>query len=166
MRGLWTHCRHVSCVRKFVKLTKEEFTDESALINFIEETANDIFDQVTLDEHKIEQSLEAKSIKSGVELEIIQHVYEEAMETYVESDTMDIHQWAFSCVNATIANIDEGKKGGLWDNIHKKRKRIKAGSKEKMRKPGSDGAPTNDDFENARSEEFAAFAELVLRRLH
>jgi nicotinic acid mononucleotide adenylyltransferase len=141
--------------KKVRQINKEEFTDESALINFIEETANDIFDQVTLDEHKIEQSLEAKSIKSGVELEIIQHVYEEAMETYVESDTMDIHQWAFSCVNATIANIDEGKKGGLWDNIHKKRKRIKAGSKEKMRKPGSDGAPTNDDFENARSEEFA-----------
>ena len=87
------------------------------------------------------------------------------METYVESDTMDIHQWAFSCVNATIANIDEGKKGGLWDNIHKKRKRIKAGSKEKMRKPGSDGAPTNDDFENARSEDVnEAFAELFTEK--
>ena len=151
--------------KKVRQINKEEFTDESALINFIEETANDIFDQVTLDEHKIEQSLEAKSIKSGVELEIIQHVYEEAMETYVESDTMDIHQWAFSCVNATIANIDEGKKGGLWDNIHKKRKRIKAGSKEKMRKPGSDGAPTNDDFENARSEDVnEAFAELFTEK--
>ena len=152
-------------VREIRAKAQEEFTDESALIKFIEETANDIFDQVTLDEHKIEQSLEAKSIKSGVELEIVQHVYEEAMETYVESDTMDIHQWAFSCVNATIANMDEGKKGGLWDNIHKKRKRIKAGSKEKMRKPGSDGAPTNDDFENARSEDVnEAFAELFTEK--
>jgi hypothetical protein len=35
------------------------------------------------------------------------------------------------------------KKRGLWDNIHAKRKRIKAGSGEKMRKPGSKGAPTN-----------------------
>lgn len=34
-------------------------------------------------------------------------------------------------------------KRGLWDNIHAKRKRIKAGSGEKMRKPGSKGAPTN-----------------------
>ena len=34
------------------------------------------------------------------------------------------------------------KKRGLWDNIHAKRKRIKAGSGEKMRKPGSKGAPT------------------------
>ena len=32
---------------------------------------------------------------------------------------------------------------GLWDNIHAKRKRIKAGSGEKMRKPGSKGSPTN-----------------------
>jgi hypothetical protein len=31
---------------------------------------------------------------------------------------------------------------GLWDNIHAKQKRIKAGSGEKMRKPGSEGAPT------------------------
>ena len=33
-------------------------------------------------------------------------------------------------------------KKGLWDNIHAKRKRIKAGSGERMRKPGEKGAPT------------------------
>ena len=33
-------------------------------------------------------------------------------------------------------------KRGLYSNIHAKRKRIKAGSGEKMRKPGSKGAPT------------------------
>jgi hypothetical protein len=31
---------------------------------------------------------------------------------------------------------------GLWANIHAKRKRIAAGSGEKMRKPGEPGAPT------------------------
>ena len=31
---------------------------------------------------------------------------------------------------------------GLWANIHAKRNRIKAGSGEKMRKPGAPGAPT------------------------
>ena len=31
---------------------------------------------------------------------------------------------------------------GLWANIHAKRDRIKAGSGEKMRSPGSKGAPT------------------------
>ena len=37
----------------------------------------------------------------------------------------------------------------LYRNIHKKRKRIKAGSKEKMRKPGSKGAPTDKAFKQA-----------------
>ena len=35
---------------------------------------------------------------------------------------------------------------GLYDNIHAKRKRIAAGSKEKMRKVGSKGAPTAENF--------------------
>ena len=34
------------------------------------------------------------------------------------------------------------KRPGLWANIHAKRKRIKAGSGERMRKPGEKGAPT------------------------
>jgi len=34
------------------------------------------------------------------------------------------------------------KRPGLWANIHAKRKRIKAGSGETMRKPGEPGAPT------------------------
>jgi|TARA_R110000850_G_scaffold84218_2_gene180763 hypothetical protein len=34
-------------------------------------------------------------------------------------------------------------KPGLWANIHAKRARIKAGSGEKMRSPGSTGSPTN-----------------------
>ena len=38
---------------------------------------------------------------------------------------------------------------GLYDNIHAKRKRIKEGSKEKMRKPGTKGAPTNKQFKRA-----------------
>ena len=34
------------------------------------------------------------------------------------------------------------KRPGLWANIHAKRDRIAKGSGEKMRKPGSKGAPT------------------------
>ena len=37
-------------------------------------------------------------------------------------------------------------KPGLYANIHAKRERIKAGSGEKMRKPGTKGAPTKQDF--------------------
>ena len=40
-------------------------------------------------------------------------------------------------------------KRGLYANIHAKRKRIKAGSKEKMRKVGSKGAPTAKAFKQA-----------------
>ena len=40
----------------------------------------------------------------------------------------------------------EGGKVGLYENIHKKRARIAAGSGEKMRKPGAKGAPTKADF--------------------
>ena len=41
------------------------------------------------------------------------------------------------------------KKKGLYDNVNAKRKRIAAGSGEKMRKPGSKGAPTAADFKKA-----------------
>ena len=40
-------------------------------------------------------------------------------------------------------------KPGLYANIHAKRKRIKAGSGEKMRKPGAKGAPTAKQFKRA-----------------
>ena len=38
---------------------------------------------------------------------------------------------------------------GLYANIHAKRKRIKEGSKEKMRKPGAKGAPTAKAFKQS-----------------
>lgn len=40
-------------------------------------------------------------------------------------------------------------KAGLYANIHAKRERIAEGSKEKMRKPGSPGAPTDAAFKKA-----------------
>jgi hypothetical protein len=40
-------------------------------------------------------------------------------------------------------------KPGLYANIHAKRERIKEGSGEKMRKPGSAGAPTAKDFKQS-----------------
>ena len=41
------------------------------------------------------------------------------------------------------------KKQGLYANIHAKRNRIAAGSGEKMRKPGSKGAPTEKAFKKS-----------------
>tara|TARA_B100000674_G_scaffold472617_1_gene462624 strand:+ start:387 stop:542 length:156 start_codon:yes stop_codon:yes gene_type:complete len=41
------------------------------------------------------------------------------------------------------------KRPGLYANILAKRRRIKAGSKEKMRKKGAKGAPTKANFKRA-----------------
>jgi hypothetical protein len=41
-------------------------------------------------------------------------------------------------------------KKGLYANIHAKRRRIAAGSGEKMRQPGDPGAPTAKDFANSK----------------
>jgi hypothetical protein len=41
-------------------------------------------------------------------------------------------------------------KQGLYANIHAKRKRIARGSKERMRKPGSKGAPTASVFRKSK----------------
>tara|TARA_R100000700_G_C3143257_1_gene124375 strand:+ start:875 stop:1039 length:165 start_codon:yes stop_codon:yes gene_type:complete len=43
------------------------------------------------------------------------------------------------------------KRKGLWANIHAKRKRIKAGSGERMRKKGAKGAPTAAQIRKART---------------
>jgi len=41
-------------------------------------------------------------------------------------------------------------KTGLYYNINQKRKRIKEGSGEKMRKPGTKGAPTAKAFKESK----------------
>ncbi|CAA9267252.1 MAG: hypothetical protein AVDCRST_MAG42-3050 [uncultured Chthoniobacterales bacterium] len=41
------------------------------------------------------------------------------------------------------------KKQGLYANIHAKQERIKKGSGEKMRKPNSKGAPSDEAFRKA-----------------
>ena len=56
--------------------------------------------------------------------------------------------------------LEEGKRG-LWANIHAKRERIKNGSGERMRKPGSKGAPTDADFKAAANEEVEAQFDLI-----
>jgi hypothetical protein len=48
--------------------------------------------------------------------------------------------------NTDFTEYAEGGKVGLYSNIAAKRKRIKAGSGERMRKVGSKGAPSKEDF--------------------
>lgn len=48
--------------------------------------------------------------------------------------------------NTDFTQYADGGKVGLYANINAKRKRIAAGSGEKMRKAGTKGAPTNAAF--------------------
>lgn len=48
--------------------------------------------------------------------------------------------------NTDFDQYAEGGKVGLYENIHRKRARIAAGSGEKMRRVGAKGAPTAQAF--------------------
>lgn len=55
-------------------------------------------------------------------------------------------------VGKDFAQADKGKKfkeGGLYENIHRKQQRISEGSGEKMRRVGSEGAPTAQAFKES-----------------
>jgi len=99
-------------------------------------------------------SLVNKAEKSGVDVTILAEVF---MREIAESN--DNHR-AFNRVNSFIAggkaaemDKDLSEKRGLWDNIHAKRARIKAGSGERMRKPGSKGAPTDAALKASQTED-------------
>ena len=51
--------------------------------------------------------------------------------------------------NLDSSNVLDEAKPGLYANIHAKRKRIESGSGERMRKPGSKGAPTAQAFKDS-----------------
>ena len=63
------------------------------------------------------------------------------------------------------AGYKEGGKPGLWDNIHAKRERIKEGSGERMRKPGSKGAPTSQDFKDAAGKGYEEGGEVTAKSM-
>jgi phage gp29-like protein len=62
-----------------------------------------------------------------------------------------------------INDIINESKPGLWANIHAKQERIKHGSGEHMRKPGSKGAPTAQNFKDAASESVEEGAPELLK---
>ena len=61
--------------------------------------------------------------------------------------------------------LASGGRPGLYANINAKRKRIAAGSGEKMRKPGSKGAPTAANFKQAaKTAKLADGGNLMMRK--
>lgn len=108
------------------------------------------------------EGLSKKAEKSGIDIETLGEVYARGSDAWTDGGKYTQQQYAFARVNSYINegssyyDLDADlhgeeltEKRGLWDNIHAKRKRIKAGSGERMRKPGSKGAPTDQDFKNA-----------------
>jgi len=73
-------------------------------------------------------------------------------------DEADLPTWWTNKVATAVSRIDDMadyldvKVEGLWDNIRKKKARIKAGSGEKMRKVGDKGAPTAAQIKRANEE--------------
>jgi len=78
---------------------------------------------------------------------------------WVQSKITLAEDYISTAANYLQSEVNEGKRG-LWDNIHAKRKRIKAGSGERMRKPGSEGAPSAADLKNSRTEEVEQIDEV------
>jgi hypothetical protein len=102
-----------------------------------------------------------KSQTSGYSIAVLEEIYLRGYDLWNESFTGNPEQFGFDRVNSFIAggyaaeldaDLLEGKRG-LWDNIHAKRARIKAGSGERMRKPGSEGAPTDAAIKASQNEE-------------
>jgi hypothetical protein len=102
-----------------------------------------------------------KSQISGISTDILEEVYRRGYSIWNKSFVENPEQLGFGRINSFIAGgfaaqLDEDlmEKRGLWDNIHAKRARIKAGSGERMRKPGSKGAPSAADLKNSQTEEY------------
>jgi len=81
------------------------------------------------------------------------------MELNKLGDENDLPTWWTNKVATAVARIDDMADyldvkvdESLWANIHKKRQRIKQGSGEKMRKPGTKGAPTPAQLKRAKGE--------------
>lgn len=127
-----------------------------------------MYGEETMDESS-ETGLAAKAKKSGVSLGTLKKVYRRGVAAWNSGHRPGTtpQQWGMARVNSYITKgkgtyhgadkdlreDDLNEKGpGLWANIHAKRQRIKAGSGERMRKPGEKGAPTADQIRAAKSE--------------
>jgi hypothetical protein len=95
-----------------------------------------------------------KSQQSGYPIDTILEVYHRGFSVSLNE------QDGFNRVNSFIngghaVELDEDliERDGLWANIHAKRERIKHGSGEHMRKPGSKGAPTPQALKRSQTKE-------------
>lgn len=102
--------------------------------------------------------LAKKAKESGVSLGILKQVYRRGVAAWRTGHRPGTtpQQWGMARVNSYITKgktyhtTDKDLRESLWANIHAKRKRIAAGSGEKMRKPGEKGAPSPEALRAAK----------------
>lgn len=167
-------------IRK-INTEEVEFESDFDILNMIEEISYEINESILLDEEKSEEGLKTKAEKSGMPLSVLKQVYDRGVAAWNEGERPGTtpQQWGYARVNSFVTK-SKGTWGGtdkdlaakvqkeevemkesLWANIHAKRKRIKAGSGERMRKPGSEGAPTAQNFKDAKEDvELDSFFDL------
>lgn len=125
-------------------------------------------DDITIDE-AAETGLANKAKASGVSIGTLRKVYKRGVAAWRTGHRPGTtpQQWGMARVNSYITkgkgtyhgadkdlredndDLNEVNES-LWANIHAKRKRIAAGSGERMRKPGEKGAPTADAIRSAK----------------
>jgi len=75
----------------------------------------------------------------------VDDMYDKTIKARDEADN-EVQRETTRGIRPEKRNYKTGGPVGLYANIHAKRERIKAGSGEKMRKPGAEGAPTKQAF--------------------
>ena len=132
--------------RRFKFNKKVAVVEDADILAIIEQVANDIYSSIQLDEMKIKDALFTKADKSGVSLGSIQEAYATGVAAWDDTSAFDTpSQQGFANVSAVIA---EGKKPGLWDNIHARRKKGLP-----PKKPGEEGYPKTLDIEEINNPE-------------
>ena len=132
--------------RRFKFNKKVAVVEDADVLAIIEQVANDIYSSIQLDEMKIKDALFTKADKSGVSLGSIQEAYATGVAAWDDTSAFDTpSQQGFANVSAVIA---EGKKPGLWDNIHARRKKGLPPNK-----PGEEGYPKTLDIEEMNNPE-------------
>jgi len=133
----------------------EEFECDADLISFIEETSNDIFNQVLLDEEKGNEGLKKKAEKSGMPLSVLKKVYDRGIAAWRTGHRPGTtpQQWGFARVNSFIT-----KSSGTWGkadaDLAAKVRKEEVNLEEKLTVSDGLGAWV-DDFKKSDAPQFA-----------
>ena len=148
------------------------FTDDGIIIEGDDITCNllglsgVLFEDIDQEEYNDEAGMAENNLETleravqGID-ELISagdNLPEWCQEKIAVSKSMLVTVWDYMKSEEQSDEVAEGKPG-LWSNIHAKRERIKSGSGERMRKPGSKGAPSAQDFKDAAKEGYEDVAE-------